>query len=121
MPDRAAKRITRIHSALLPLSPYISPYILFPSSPFPSVDNGLSGTVPAELAVLPSLRNVQLQENSIGGTVPSALCDQVSPLGEITTLNTDCGGDDPTIQCDCCTRCFRVNRGTGMSEEVEVP
>lgn len=84
-------------------------------------DNGLSGTVPAELAVLPSLRNVQLQENSIGGTVPSALCDQVSPLGEITTLNTDCGGDDPTIQCDCCTRCFRVNRGTGMSEEVEVP
>jgi len=70
-------------------------------------DNNLRGTIPSELGALLVVDTIELQENGITGTMPTDVCDNVTPLGLITSLTTDCGGAEPLVECDCCTRCYR--------------
>lgn len=70
-------------------------------------DNNLGGTIPSELGALSTIDTIELQENAITGSMPSEICDNVSPLGMITSLTSDCGGIEPLVECDCCTRCYR--------------
>lgn len=106
-------------------------------------NNDLIGTIPTELAGLTSLDFLDLQLNSLTGTIPvgtlasltllrrlylfrndlsgSILFDEplcglrTENFGKLDTIYTDCLGDDPEVQCDCCTSCEQ-SRNVGQHE-----
>lgn len=49
---------------------------------------------------------IELHDNTIQGEMPASVCDNIVPLGELSVLTSDCGDDDPLIECPCCTRCY---------------
>jgi hypothetical protein len=63
--------------------------------------NGLTGDVPSSFLELDSLNQFFLQDNNITDGL-QAFCNR-SLL--TTEIEADCGGDDPQIDCDCCTEC----------------
>ena len=82
-------------------------YTYFYSCRTHTVDNNLAGTIPSELGALSTIDTIEVQANAITGSMPSEICDNVSPSGIITVLTSDCGGTEPLVECDCCTRCYR--------------
>ena len=86
--------------------------------------NSLEGTIPVEFATnTTKLVSIHLNNNRLSGTVPdfaasnsglsflnlvhndltgSIVCDFIIN----TTVNTDCGGDIPEVECSCCSECF---------------
>jgi Leucine-rich repeat (LRR) protein len=67
-------------------------------------NNTFGGAIPDALARLVELRSLQLHGNRFLGLMPPALCVSMSQL---TELSSDCAGDDPEVQCDCCTSCYK--------------
>lgn len=63
--------------------------------------NALTGTVPANLAKLHGLTELDVHDNFFVGRMPQALCDKKS----LTSLISDCWGQNKEVQCDCCTIC----------------
>eukprot|EP00957_Ditylum_brightwellii_P025446 1924021-Ditylum_brightwellii.AAC.1 len=53
----------------------------------------------------------------MSGSMPLSVCDNVDPLGSITTLTADCGSVNPLIECICCTQCFN-GPVCGVSQET---
>lgn len=91
-------------------------------------DNNFSGTVPSSISSLQNLSSLNLFHNQLEGDIVSVL----EPLGGLTNLNlaanifegdftgsicesemafsqfwADCRGDEPRVQCSCCTICCR--------------
>ena len=64
-------------------------------------NNQLTGTVPTELAQLSSLEWLTVQDNNLNGTL-AAMCE---PESIRWTIEADCGGDDPAVDCPCCVVC----------------
>ena len=49
-----------------------------------------------------------LSDNDITGVMPSEVCalrNNTSPPGVLGVLVTDCGGEDPKVDCPCCSSC----------------
>ena len=71
--------------------------------------NRLSGTVPSiRSGELERLNEFLLQDNRIVGTMPASVCNLRTNF-ILDDLWTDCGGQEPEIECDfpeCCNRCF---------------
>jgi len=63
--------------------------------------NSFSGSVPATLKKLVNLETLMLENNNFEGVIAIAneICANVY-------LTADCGGDEPKLQCDCCTYCY---------------
>jgi hypothetical protein len=52
-----------------------------------------------------------MYNNELSGTMPPAICGNVSPFGILEVLTVDCQGapnrpSPPLVVCDCCTGCF---------------
>lgn len=71
--------------------------------------NGLVGTVPnITSGQLMNLNEFLVQFNFLSGSMPATLCG-LRNSGDLENLFSDCGGQDPEIECDfpgCCNRCF---------------
>jgi len=64
-------------------------------------DNGLRGTVPPELSLIPKLSVLNLNANAgLGGTMPYHICD-MTENGNQLNIKVDCGN----VECSCCTGC----------------
>lgn len=79
-------------------------------------DNMLTGPVPTELGNLFKLQTLELEENLLTGVMPEDICLNRAPLGLLTTLEADCGGNPPEIECSCCTCCEGCLPSLGRSE-----
>ena len=44
--------------------------------------------------------------NGFSGSMPEAVCDNRVPDGLLNILTADCAGNEPKIECDCCSSCF---------------
>lgn len=71
--------------------------------------NPITGTVPPVAAgELEQLNEFLLHETLLTGTMPQSVCDLRTNF-ILDDLWTDCGGENPEIECDlpdCCNRCF---------------
>jgi hypothetical protein len=63
--------------------------------------NSLTGTIPTELTQIAGLQSFKSGFNTLGGSVPDAMCFLVN----LTTLVVDCAGNPPSVSCTCCTNC----------------
>merc|ERR1712150_115398 len=70
--------------------------------------NQFSGAIPQELSKLSSIEVLHLAGNSLEGTVSSDICELRSRA--LSALTSDCGGDDPAVECSCCTYCVGGRR-----------
>jgi Leucine-rich repeat (LRR) protein len=74
--------------------------------------NELSGTIPSiKPSQLQRLNEFLLQDNKLTGSVPSSICN-LRTNSILDDLWTDCGGENPEIECDfpeCCNRCFELD------------
>ena len=55
------------------------------------------------------LERIELHNNSIQSPIPTSLCDNTFPLGELGVLTSDCAaaaGVEPLVECSCCTQCY---------------
>ena len=66
-------------------------------------NNNLIGKVPPSLGELSYLQILELGENELTGMMPDSVCDLKDRY--LTTLVSDCGGQDKDIECLCCTEC----------------
>ena len=98
-------------------------------------ENRMTGSIPTNFGNPPLLRDFYVNNNKLTGFVPSIQPDQLTVLGQfrlernhivgtmpasicalrgshnasdLVTLTSDCAGNPPEIQCDCCTACFFV-------------
>lgn len=73
-------------------------------------NNNLEGTLPMELGALLIAESIEVHNNNIQGLVPTSICDNILPLGELGILTADCGGGDndkpAMVECSCCTLCY---------------
>jgi len=70
--------------------------------------NQFSGTIPSDLSKLTRLEVLHLAGNSLQGTMPPDICALRSQsLGK---LSSSCGGDNPPVECSCCTYCVTGRR-----------
>lgn len=61
------------------------------------------GLAPESFASLTRIKSLSIHGNHFTGSVPTTLCT----LPGITELTADCGGDNPEVNCDCCTLCYQ--------------
>ena len=62
-----------------------------------------------ELGGLLVAESIELHNNSIQSPIPTSLCDNSFPLGELGVLTSDCAaaaGVEPLVECSCCTQCY---------------
>ena len=69
-------------------------------------NNNLGGVVPMELGALLVAESIELHNNNIQGPIPTSICDNILPLGELGVLMSDCAGVEPLVECSCCTQCY---------------
>jgi Leucine-rich repeat (LRR) protein len=71
--------------------------------------NGLTGTIPdADVGKLRNLTEFLVQFNFLSGSMPASVCD-LRESSNLEQLFSDCGGDNPELECEfpsCCSRCF---------------
>jgi len=65
--------------------------------------NSLSGSVPPTLEKLTNLTILMLHDNDLEGIIVDGIC-----ANKLSTLSTDCGGDEAKVKCNCCTYCFAL-------------
>uniref|UniRef100_A0A7S4VGA5 L domain-like protein n=1 Tax=Ditylum brightwellii TaxID=49249 RepID=A0A7S4VGA5_9STRA len=80
-------------------------------------NNQFSSTIPEGLGDAFLLETGTFHANFFTGSMPLSVCDNVDPLGSITTLTADCGSVNPLIECICCTQCFN-GPVCGVSQET---
>ena len=66
-------------------------------------DNDLTGTIPSELGSMAALRLLQVEGNSLTGSMPAEVCANTVFPRPLEVLGADCF--DPNFSCDCCTCC----------------
>ena len=63
-----------------------------------------------ELGALLVAESIEVHSNNIRGLVPTKICDNIVPLGELGILTADCGSGDngkpAMMECNCCTVCY---------------
>jgi hypothetical protein len=65
----------------------------------------IEGTISKQLGLLSALHQLDLGDTlNLHGTVPNELC-KLRQIGELEALVVNCGGQSPTIHCDCCSDC----------------
>ena len=85
----------------------------------------LTGIVPVEALGyenLPNLNGLYLDRNHLTGTISTtdALCQSrytASGIGSLSTLEVDCAGAMPEIDCDCCTSCHQSRNVANLSTQ----
>jgi Leucine-rich repeat (LRR) protein len=84
-------------------------------------DNLLTGSIPTiDDGEFANLQELTLQYNSLTGAVPEPLCALRADDG-LARLFTDCGGDEPEVDClfpTCCNRCFEGENPEAASPEA---
>ena len=69
-------------------------------------NNGLQGTIPPEVALIPELSVFNVNANgNLTGTVPDHMCNAHSQRG--LEIKVDCA----TITCECCSNCAEARKG----------
>lgn len=63
--------------------------------------NAINGTIPSSLGQLTRMNELRLDNNILTGTMPEEICSL-----SLEVLTADCGGDEPEIDCECCTQCL---------------
>jgi len=66
--------------------------------------NGFRENVPSEIGGLMNLQQMHLHENDLRGSIPEDIC--LLREENLHEFATDCGGNDPSIECFCCTMCY---------------
>ena len=66
-------------------------------------DNQFTGTVPAAVGNFAQLEVFTLHETDISGVMPQSVCNLLN--FNLDSLIADCQGNNPDIECDCCTDC----------------
>mmetsp|Transcript_16981 Transcript_16981/g.47640 ORF Transcript_16981/g.47640 Transcript_16981/m.47640 type:complete len:408 (-) Transcript_16981:2075-3298(-) len=69
--------------------------------------NLLRGNVPAALADLPALVDLELEQNDLVGTIPPQLCARED---DSLAISADCSGPEQVV-CDCCELCWSDDAG----------
>lgn len=69
-------------------------------------DNNFEGQIPDTFSKLKKLRTATFRGNGFSGSMPEAVCDNRVPDGLLNILTADCAGNEPKIECDCCSSCF---------------
>jgi hypothetical protein len=69
-------------------------------------NNMLSGGIPSELGGISVLKELELEENTLEGTMPIEICQAHEFWRK---LEADCGGQSPKVSCACCTCCERCD------------
>lgn len=70
--------------------------------------NEFDGTIPTEMGLLENLRIAFLSVNDLSGVMPAEVCanrNTTTPPGVLGVLVTDCAGQNPEVQCECCSSC----------------
>jgi hypothetical protein len=62
--------------------------------------NAMTGTIPAALAKIPSLKEMDTHDNFFVGSMPQEICNK-----KLKFLASDCFGRKPEVTCACCTHC----------------
>ena len=65
-------------------------------------ENELTGTIPSELATLPVLEWLTLQKNNLTDSMEDFCTDEEYLQW---TIEADCGGEFPLVECPCCVGC----------------
>lgn len=63
--------------------------------------NSLTGDIPVEFGQFSRLMILYLEGNELQGSMPSEVC----ALSLVSDLGADCDGDNPMVECACCTCC----------------
>jgi len=69
-------------------------------------ENNFQGRIPDSFSKLTKLRTATFRGNNFKGSMPESVCDNRVPNGLLNILTADCAGDDPKVECDCCSSCF---------------
>jgi len=70
-------------------------------------NNMLTGQIPPiMMGEFTDLTELLLNGNNLTGTMPASICATRVPGGELEDLWSDCLGDIPEVECDCCSQCF---------------
>jgi hypothetical protein len=72
-------------------------------------NNQLSGSVPLELSSLLFAKSIKLFDNNLSGSLENVFCQQQSIV--LSKVDADCGGEDPLVECTCCTTCCESSSG----------
>eukprot|EP00957_Ditylum_brightwellii_P014419 1085778-Ditylum_brightwellii.AAC.1 len=82
-------------------------------------DNKMTGAIPSEIGNLIDLEEMRLYGNEFIGIMPDSVCNLKSSAtaktagstvamgGHLQFLASDCRGDTPEVQCNCCDNCRR--------------
>lgn len=66
--------------------------------------NKFDDTIPTEFGSnLNRIKEIRMHQNSVTGDMPSELCEIQEQNGAM--ILSDCGGDDPKVNCACCKNC----------------
>lgn len=77
---------------------------VFPNMVFLQLhDNEFTGTVPATVGSFAQLTAFTLHETDISGVMPQSVCSLLT--SNLDSLIADCQGNNPNIDCACCTDC----------------
>jgi len=77
----------------------------YPNVKYVYLDNNkFNGAIPEALGDLTSLEHLTLHGNNFTGVMPQSICN-LRATGNLNTLMADCDGQEPKVQCSCCTHC----------------
>jgi len=65
------------------------------------VDNNIEGTIPSTLGLVDTLNILDLNTNTLDGTMPGKICAM-----SLSTLTADCKDNTAGVVCPCYTKCF---------------
>ena len=75
---------------------------------------GFYGSIPTEIGKLKFLRSFWVDNTDISGVMPQEICD-AQTHSAFSDLAANCLGDDPQLECACCTGCC-LSDGTGCKK-----
>lgn len=73
-------------------------------------NKNLEGRIYRELKDLTSTSIVKLYNNNLVSSFPMRMCRLIKPENRnLHMLLADCSGDEPKVECECCTECYPLS------------
>lgn len=64
-------------------------------------NNHLNGPLPSGDGIFPAINEMALENNDLTGSLNGSVC-----ASRVFLLTADCSGENPMVECSCCTGCF---------------